>query len=62
MHVGLGVGYDEVEAEVDAPECEEESWRSMSVRSGEGDALFDRMYLPADIRRNDTSLNMLQSI
>ena len=36
MQVGLGVGDDEVEAEVDAPEGEEESWRLALVYFEDG--------------------------
>ena len=31
LDVGFGVGNDEVEAEIDAPEGEEETWESLSI-------------------------------
>ena len=73
VEVGLGVCYYEVEAEVDAPEGEEETWIlglmwnlglgngvcEMIMWGNDGDlTLIDRMYVPADIRRNGTSLNI----
>ena len=67
VEVGLGVGYYEVEAEVDAPEGEEEAWM-LGVLVGGFEirgwglwkcyGLVERMYLPADIRRNGISVNI----